>query len=443
MKNIYKISLFSIIFLVFLIGISLYLLKSKQASLVESGTEDNIPIEVDTAVFEELEESLNIKLNNQERECLSNIKKNVDEVKNLHSLGREAEALALLKKSRVMQEDGCGLNSLNPEIRETHEIEEAAKERLAFSFLYKDLKDLFLYYNTYSSIGTDEEIADFCKNATTDLFSDKIRAMFYQELAERSLIYPDKFVKEHVFDDYPLTQFYQGDGNMRENNNQLLKMGYEIHELMATDYQLALYYLEEALANKNNQGEYRKYVELFDRFMRKGDYHYYEHEYILEGKSYGKGFEKYIEEVKIEDKTVFMTYLYRAKINDVLNGDPWLATKNPLNNEELEVLFKKIMKLSAEPSIAKSPERYEHFARLYYAIFLQNAFGEERIVEIKALLAPIYQMKGNEEKGIFVFLQKEAVYSNEYPLNKELLNLAKIDPQMKELLFAAGWKNLE
>ncbi len=439
MKSIYKVSLFSIIGLTVLIALSFLLLKTRTMQLVEKEGVLDPSIAINESGIKELEDGLNIEFTDEELKCLDEIKNDVDEIKRLTSLGQKKEAAVLLNEGRKKHDTGCGLESLDASVNRKGDIRESAKERVALSYLYRSLTDLFVYYDIYESAGNDKDTVGFCRELTSDLFDEKTRAMFYQELAELSLIYPDDFVKEQIFSSYPLTQFYQGKDKVRENYNQLLKMGYEIHELMATDYQIALYYLEEALASKDDEVKYQKNVELFDRFMRKGDYHYYDHEYLLKGQSY-KGFEDYIKNAKIESKTILVDYLYRARINDILNGTSLLTTTHPLNNEEVEALFERAMKLTADSSVAKSPERYEHFVRLYYAIFLNNVYGEQKVAEIKGLLEPIYKMKGNEDKGVFVFLQKEALYENNHMEKASLLNLAKTDSAMKDMLLAAGWK---
>lgn len=136
---------------------------------------------------------------------------------------------------------------------------------------------------------------------------------------------------------------------------------------------------------------------------------------------------------------LLICYLYKAKINDRLKGQG-MEIENSLSNDGIEDLFKKAMELTENPFVAQMPARYEHFVRFYYATFLSNAYGMAREGDIKSLLEPIYAMSGNEEQGIFVFLQKEKNYNDNLPHKKEILGLAKIDPKMNEMLLAAGWE---
>ncbi len=154
-------------------------------------------------------------------------------------------------------------------------------------------------------------------------------------------------------------------------------------------------------------------------------------------------------EVSFSEWSLFYYYLFLTVLGnrfieqpDLVNsiGGSFLPEKIE-NKEKIENIAKENLNLSQNlPWIKRDPIIFEHFARFYYAIFLNNAYGQSRADDIKKLLDPIYQMKGNNQRGIFVFLQKEKVYPDNYPHKKEILDLVKVDPRMKDMLLAAGWE---
>ncbi len=143
---------------------------------------------------------------------------------------------------------------------------------------------------------------------------------------------------------------------------------------------------------------------------------------------------------------LFYYSLYKARFNDILLSQDVVAEidqKHLLSKEQTDDIYKKIFSWIEEyPYLKNKPQLYGDFARLYYAIFLNNNYGEVQATKIKSLLEPIYQMKGNDQKGIFVFLQKEAIYPDGYSHKREILSLAKVDSQMSDMLKEAGW-NIE
>jgi hypothetical protein len=139
---------------------------------------------------------------------------------------------------------------------------------------------------------------------------------------------------------------------------------------------------------------------------------------------------------------LFFYLLFKNRLNDRILGYNMVDAENEnlLSAEEIKTNFERMFTLIEDyPYLKNKPEKYDHFLRFYYAIFLNNNYGEQKIDEIKKLLEPIYQMSGNNQGGIFVFLQKEAFYSNSFLHKKEISNLAKIDLRMGDMLSAAGW----
>jgi hypothetical protein len=145
---------------------------------------------------------------------------------------------------------------------------------------------------------------------------------------------------------------------------------------------------------------------------------------------------------------LLICYLYEAKVGDKLNKilgkRPELKTAFETSgvvssNEAIEELFRKALDLSSDPMIALNPERFDYFTRLYYAVFLNNAYGTARIDDINNLLAPIYQSENKTDAGLFVYLQNLAHYPNDRYFKIELLSLAKVVPQFKDMLQKAGW----
>jgi len=130
-------------------------------------------------------------------------------------------------------------------------------------------------------------------------------------------------------------------------------------------------------------------------------------------------------------------------IHDQSFLDKWpmpIRKGHPIDNKDIEEIFKdEVLHASDKPMAASMPQQRNLFTRLYYAVFLNNAYGAERIDDIKNLLDPVYQTKNKTDYGLFVYLQNLVHYPNERYFKRELLDLAKTVPEFKDLLTAAGW----
>lgn len=378
------------------------------------------------------------ELTERER-CILEMKNEARSISDLIAATRYDEAMSSYEK---IESDNCLLRSKDDKLPEF--FNRIQSFTLIFGGI-NGMDSVNKYPGVYFIQGKDKEaLALYKKVASIDttilgsgiISNEKARAKAFASLAELSVMYPESFLKENLFNDYPLVIDYDS-ADFWENFKLLNEKGFRQHEVILADFALADYYLNKALAYEKDSLEYKENLENFFKYNRKGEYFYYDHEYISKGKNYGKGMDSFIE--FFEPENLISIYLHKAKINDRLKGQG-IEIGHSLSNEEIEDLFKKTMELTKDPFVAQMPERYEHFVRFHYATFLNNAYGMVRESDIKNLLEPIYKMSGNQERGIFVFLQKEKNYNDNYPHKKEISELAKVDPKMSEMLLAAGWE---
>jgi tetratricopeptide (TPR) repeat protein len=413
--------------ILFLIGISLFFLLGKLS--IKSVNLENEA---------KSEEMAGNGLTEREK-CIMEIKNETEGISGLIAGMRYDEAMSSYEK---IEKDNCLIATKDDESSEF--FNRSQSFTLIFGGI-NGMDSVNKYPSIYFILGKDREALSLYKKIasvdTTILGSgivsnEKAKAKSFASLAELSVMYPESFLKENIFNDYPLVLDYNTN-DFWENFKLLNEKGFRQHEIMLADFALADYYSNKALAYEKDSSGYKENLENFFKFNRKGEYFYYDQEYTSEGKNYGKGIDNFIE--FFEPENLISIYLHKAKINDRLKGQG-IEIEHSLSNDEIEDLFKKAMELTKNPFVAQMPERYEHFVRFYYATFLNNAYGMARETDIKNLLEPIYEMSGNEERGIFVFLQKEKNYNDNYPHKKEILELAKIDTKMSEMLLVAGWE---
>lgn len=258
----------------------------------------------------------------------------------------------------------------------------------------------------------------FRKIATNANYTDYIRANSLEFIGRIYSRKTDPIVFKYIFDHPDYKKFL-----VKNDNDESLKNLYEyassFYPTAQTELRIATWYAREILSIQKNpvtadqESTIKTMKALITKNLENADR---DAEVIRTQKN---------DDSRLLDidnrKATVIGYLYQG--GDKTYGDP-------------EVLYKKVLKQAiVEKNISQLG-----FTRFYYASFLADTYGTERIDDIKSLLSDFYASDLFKDLSVLDFFKNAKALDADNFVRVNLVTLSKLDSDFKALLIKLGWQ---
>lgn len=254
------------------------------------------------------------------------------------------------------------------------------------------------------------------------------RAIASQLLAEVADAYFRKVPLEDIYSGDPLSAFYQ-ERNPNLALRRLWEWSDQLFPTVVPNYQIAHWYATQ-LAKDHffphlSAGQRSEYAQLASQRLRRADAIFAR-----------------VPPNAWDNDRLFLSYIVKARTLAKLSLVSGSADKQRLQKAANEA-FEKALDVAQRVYLPKGLRRAVPFR---YAAFLAEAYGSARAAQIHALLQMAALFKAPAERDTFLvnYLTAErGPQHNQHYHKREILLLAKADPQFANLLRELGWREDE